>query len=77
MSSHIVLLRVGHLKHLLRIFRYLGIHHNLEIVYNPTDPAINKYDYKLKDWTSTEFGHIQGKEVLPPNMPETRGLGLQ
>jgi hypothetical protein len=30
----------------------------------------------MKDWTSSEFGHIQGKEELPPNMPEPRGQGF-
>jgi hypothetical protein len=29
-----------------------------------------------KDWTSSEFRHLYGKEEMPPNMPEPRGLGF-
>ena len=29
-----------------------------------------------RDWTSSEFGHAQGKEELPPNVPEPRGQGF-
>ena len=29
--------------------------------------------FELKGWKSSEFGHLQGKEKLPPNMPEPRG----
>jgi hypothetical protein len=51
-------------------------HHNLEIVYDPSDPHIDVATFELKDWTSSEFGHLQGKEELPPNMPEPRGRGF-
>ena len=46
------------------------------MVYDPSDPCIDKSAFELKDWTSSEFGHIQGKEELPPNMPEPRGQGF-
>ena len=32
--------------------------------------------FKRKDWTSSEFGNVNGKEELPPNMPQSRGLGF-
>ena len=32
--------------------------------------------FEKKDWTSSEFGHVEGKEELPPNMPEPRGMGF-
>ena len=35
---------------------------------------MNKFE--RKDWTSSEFSHVEGKEELPPNMPEPRGLGF-
>ena len=76
LSSHVALPRVNHLKHLLRVFGYLSVHHNAEIVFDPTDPVINEGDYEVKDWTASEFGHVQGKEQLPPNMPEPRGFGF-
>jgi hypothetical protein len=37
---------------------------------------VEESDFELQDWTSSEFGHLQGKEELPPNMPEPRGLGF-
>ena len=30
----------------------------------------------LQDLTSSEFGHVQGKEEIPPNMPEPHGIGF-
>ena len=76
LSSHVALPRVDHLRHLLRIFGYLSVHHNAEIVFDSSDPVINESDYEVKDWTASEFGHVQGKEPLPPNAPEPRGCGF-
>ena len=33
-------------------------------------------DFEVKDWTTSEFGHVQGKEDLPPKIPEARGSGF-
>jgi hypothetical protein len=46
------------------------------MVYDPSDPCIDESAFEFKDWTSSEFGHIQGKEELPLNMSEPRGQGL-
>ena len=46
------------------------------MVYDPSDPRIDESAIELKDWTSSEFGHLQGKEELPLNMPEPRGQGF-
>ena len=46
------------------------------MVYDPSDSCIDESAFELKDWTSSEFGHLQGKEELPPNMPEPRGQGF-
>ena len=32
--------------------------------------------FERRDWTSSEFGAVQGKEEIPSNMPEPRGLGF-
>ena len=32
--------------------------------------------FERKDWTSSEFGHIQGEEIMPPNAPEPKGIGF-
>ena len=76
LSSHLALPREGHLYQLFQVFAYLKKYHNTEMVYDPSDPVIDEAAFELKDWTSSEFGHIQGKEELPPNMPEPRGQGF-
>ena len=76
MSSHLTLPRVGHLQHLLQMIAYLKKYHNTEMVFDLSDPVVNESDFERKDWMSSEFGHVEGKEELPPNMPEPRGLGF-
>jgi hypothetical protein len=76
LSSHLALPREGHLHQLFQIFGHLKKYHNTEMVYDPSDPVIDESAFELKDWTSSEFGHLQGKEELPPNMPEPRGQGF-
>ena len=61
---------------LLSIFAYLDKFHNTELVYDPSDPVIDKSKFQKEDWTSSEFGHVIGKQEMPPNMPEPRGLGI-
>ena len=70
LSSHLVLPRERQLYQLFQVFAYLKKYHNTKMVYDPSDPCINESTFELKDWTSSEFGHLQGKEELPPNMPE-------
>jgi hypothetical protein len=76
MSSHLALPREGHMHQVFHIFAYLKKYHNTELVFDPSDPCVDESDFELKDWTSSEFGHVQGKEELPPNMPQPRGLGF-
>jgi hypothetical protein len=51
-------------------------HHNAEMLCDPSDPVVDESVFQLKNWTSSEFGHPQGKEDLPPNMPEPHGQGF-
>ena len=76
MSSHMAMPREGHLTQLLSIFAYLDTFHNTELVYDPSEPVIDKSKFQKEDWTSSEFGHVIGKQEMPPNMPEPRGLGF-
>ena len=71
MSSYLALPREGHLRQLLQIFAYLKKYHNTEMLFDPSDPVIALFE--KRDWTSSEFGHIQGTEELPP---EPRGQGF-
>ena len=76
MSSHLALLREGHLDQVFQIFTYLKKYHNAELVYDPSDPVVNEHEFEQRDWMASEFGHLQGVEVVPPNMSEARGRGL-
>jgi pyruvate-formate lyase-activating enzyme len=42
------------------------------MVHDPSDPFIDEYAFELKDWTSSEYRHLQGKEELPQNMLKPR-----
>jgi hypothetical protein len=77
MSSHLALPREGHLQQVFHIFAYLKKHHNAELVFDPSDPCVDEASFELKDWTPSEFGHVQGTEELPPNMPQLRASDLQ
>jgi hypothetical protein len=76
LSSHLALPRRGHMDQVLHIFAYLKVHHNAEIVLDPSDPVIDENAFAICDWTSSDLGHVQGKEELPGNQPEPRGLGF-
>jgi hypothetical protein len=76
MSSHLALPRKGHLQQVLHIFAHLRKHHNAELVLDPSDPVVNESDFERKDWASSEFGHISGKEEIPANMPVPKGFGF-
>ena len=76
MSSHLALPREGHLEQVLHIFAHLKKYHNAELVYDPSDPEIDESKFEAKDWASSEFGHLEGKEETPPKQPEPRGLGF-
>ena len=76
MSSHLVMPRKGHLDQVLHIFAYLCKHHDTELVYNPSD-LVEEHDvFEQRDWTSSEFGAVQGKVEIAPNMAELRGQGF-
>jgi hypothetical protein len=60
----------------IHIFGYLKKYHNAELVLDPSDPVMDDTNFSRKDWTTSEFGHIQGIEELPGNQSEPRGLGF-
>eukprot|EP00957_Ditylum_brightwellii_P013763 1037576-Ditylum_brightwellii.AAC.1 len=69
MSSHLAMPREGHMEEVLRIFAHLRKYHNIELVFDPSNPVGDELAFKQRDWTSSEFGHVQGKEEIPTNMP--------
>ena len=76
MLSHLALLRQGHLEQVFQIFTYLKKYHNAELIHDPSDLVVNEHEFEQRDWTAGEFGYLQGVEVVPPNMPEPRGMGF-
>ena len=62
MASHLALPREGHLEQVLHIFSYLKCHHNAEMVFDPSDPVIDDSLFERHDWTSSEFGHLEGRK---------------
>ena len=45
-------------------------------MYDPSDPEFDPVQLELWDWTSSKFGHVDGEENLPCNMPELHGIGF-
>ena len=45
-------------------FAYLKKYHNTELVYDPSNPVVAENDSKRRDWASSEFGHVEGKETM-------------
>eukprot|EP00957_Ditylum_brightwellii_P160899 12250118-Ditylum_brightwellii.AAC.1 len=74
-SSHLVMPREGHMTEVLRIFAHLRKYHIIKFVFDSSDPVVDELAFVQKDWTSSEFGHVQGKEEIPNNLPESRGTG--
>eukprot|EP00957_Ditylum_brightwellii_P017005 1281961-Ditylum_brightwellii.AAC.1 len=60
----------------LRIFAHLRKYHNTEFVFDTSDPVVDELAFEQRDWTSSEFCHVHGKEEIPSNMPELRGIGF-
>ena len=46
------------------------------MVYDHIDPCINESAFELEDWKSSEYGNLQGKDELLPNMPDTQVQGF-
>ena len=76
MSSHLALPRLGHLEQVIHVFGYLKQYHNAELVFDPTYPEIDQNAFERRDWSTSEFGNVEGKENMPPNRPVERGFGF-
>ena len=49
MSLHLALPQVGHLKELYHVFAYLRKYHNSEMVFDPSEPIVDKGQFEEKD----------------------------
>eukprot|EP00957_Ditylum_brightwellii_P142835 10883357-Ditylum_brightwellii.AAC.2 len=43
---------------------------NTELMFDLSDPVVDELAFQQRDWTSSEFGHAQGKEEILSNFPE-------
>src|SRR5210317_1670439 len=62
MSSYVTMPRVGQLEQVLQIFGYLKDHHNAEMVFDPTPQEIDHDAFQRKDWSTSEFGHLEQRK---------------
>ena len=78
MSSYMALSRFGHLQQLFNIFAYLKKHHNAEMIFDPSDPAIDMSKFLREKWQHSVYAtdDCELKEALPSDMPEARGEGM-
>ena len=53
---------------------YMKKYHNSELVFYPSDQVIDQAEFERQYWTSSQFGHVSGKENIPPNMHVPRVL---
>jgi hypothetical protein len=74
LASHMALTRQGHLEAVFHIFAYLKEQHNYLLALDPTYPEIDDGKFNVgADWKEMYPG---AEEMIPPNMPEPRGLEL-
>jgi hypothetical protein len=76
MSSHLALLREGHLKELYHIFAYLKARPNAEMVFDPTPIRPDLYLFPKEDWSYYAYGYESLKEELPGEMPVPHGQSM-
>jgi hypothetical protein len=70
LSTYLCLPREGHLEAVLHVFAYLGLNHNVIVVFDPTYPAFDMGTFIKTDWKST-YGDM--KEMIPSDAPVPRG----
>ena len=78
MSSHLALLRKGHMEQVLGMFAYLKGHTNPEMVFDPSELEFDRANFPKQDWSYSTYTtyDCELKEELPPNMPKPRINGM-
>ena len=75
LASCMALPQEGHLEQVYHVFAYLKRKHNVEMVFDPSEPEIEKYNFEKQDWSYSVYANA--KEALPPNAPKSRGMGFK
>ena len=75
MASYMSLPCQGHQDQLFHIFAFLKNKHNAEMVFDPSEPDIDKNLFPKEDWSNTVYGECS--EDIPSNISEARGFGFK
>ena len=75
MASCLALPRKGHLEVVYRIFAYLKAKHNAEMIFDPSEPNIDKSQFEKQNWNSSVYQ--DAKETIPNDVTQSRGLGFK
>ena len=70
MSSFVAIPREGHLQQLLNLLAYINIHHNAQLLMEPSHPEIGEEDFKKHDWSD-----LYGDDPDPVPSNEQMPLG--
>ena len=76
MASHLALPRQGHLNEAFHVFAHLKGWHHAEMVFDPSPVEFDGSAFKVEDWTCSQHGCEDLKEILPEDMPVPRGPGM-
>ena len=61
---------------MFHIFEYLNKYRNTKLIFVLSDPCDKESNSERKYWISSEFGHLQGTDELPPNKSQPYRLGF-
>jgi hypothetical protein len=66
LSTYFCLPREGHLEYFFHVLAYLGLYHNVRVVFDPTYPYVDMSTFIKTDWKSM-YGDV--KEMIPSDAP--------
>jgi hypothetical protein len=61
LSTHLFVPREGHMEAVFHVYVYLGLHHNVRVVFDPTYPSVDMVTFIKTDWKS-KYGDV--KEMI-------------
>jgi hypothetical protein len=70
LSHNLCLPSEGHLEAVFHVFAYLGLHHNMRVVFDPTYSSVDMGTFTKTYWKSM-YGDV--KEMIPSDAPVPRG----
>jgi len=74
LSSHLALPRENHLHACIHVMRYLELHHNTRLFFDPTRPVVDEGNFDNGANWKDFYGDIE--EAIPEDAPEPRGKSV-